>query len=209
MNWLTNKIEFPPVNEATEDGLLAIGGDLSTERLILAYNQGIFPWYSEGNPILWWSPDPRFVLYPSELKISKSMRKFMRDSNLEIKYNVNFDEVIDECAAMERPGQGGTWITEEMLESYKQLYRLGLAKSIEVYENNRLVAGLYGIDLKNGVFCGESMFTKTSNASKAAFIHFVNNSNYTIIDCQVYTPHLESLGAREIPRSKFLQYLKD
>lgn len=209
MNWLTNKIEFPPVNEATEDGLLAIGGDLSTERLILAYNQGIFPWYSEGNPILWWSPDPRFVLYPSELKISKSMRKFMRDSNLEIKYNANFDEVIDECAAMERPGQGGTWITEEMLESYKQLYRLGLAKSIEVYENNRLVAGLYGIDLKNGVFCGESMFTKTSNASKAAFIHFVNNSNYTIIDCQVYTPHLESLGAREIPRSKFLQYLKD
>ncbi|MDX1469953.1 MAG: leucyl/phenylalanyl-tRNA--protein transferase [Flavobacteriaceae bacterium] len=208
MRWLTTNLKFPPVDEATEDGLLAVGGDLSIERLVLAYRNGIFPWYSEESPILWWSPDPRFILFPKELKVSKSMRQFMRKSNLKITFNQDFDSVIEECAGMERPGQGGTWITDEMLNSYKQLHRRGIAKSVEAYENDILVAGLYGIDLGNGVFCGESMFTKKSNASKAAFIHFVKNSDYKIIDCQVYTPHLESLGAREIPRSKFLKYLK-
>jgi leucyl/phenylalanyl-tRNA--protein transferase len=208
MYYLTDKIEFPNVNKATEDGLLAIGGDLSVERLLLAYKSGIFPWFSEGEPILWWSPNPRFVLFPEKLKVSKSMKQVLRNCDFTVTVNKAFKEVIIECSKMKRDGQSGTWITNSMTEAYMELHELGYAKSVEVWRDNNLVAGLYGIDLNNGVFCGESMFTKESNASKAGFISFIQNTNYKLVDCQVYTKHLESLGAKDISRELFLRYLK-
>lgn len=207
MKFLNSNSYFPDVSKATKDGLLAIGGDLSAERLLSAYQNGIFPWFDNDDTILWWSPDPRFVLYPKDLKVSKSMKQVLRHSDFEITINKDFDAVIKACADAKRPGQEDTWITKGMIEAYTKLHQLGYAKSIEVWQNNQLVGGLYGIDLNNGVFCGESMFAKVSNASKAGFISFIQNTNYKLIDCQVYTNHLESLGAIDIPRDEFLSFL--
>jgi len=207
LNFLNKHHFFPPVSQATEDGLLAFGGDLSPERLLSAYQNGIFPWFEDDNTILWWSPDPRFVLFPSKLKVSKSMKQVLRNCDFEVTVNKNFNAVINECAKAKRPGQDSTWITNGMVEAYNTLHQLGFAKSVEVWQDQKLVAGLYGVDLNNGVFCGESMFTKVSNASKAGFITFIQNSNYKLIDCQVYTNHLESLGAEDISRDEFLKYL--
>lgn len=207
---LDDRLFFPKVENADKEGLLAIGGNLSPERLILAYRNGIFPWFNSDSLILWWSPDPRMVLFPSEVKVSKSMRQLIRKNSFKISWNTKFVEVLQECSAIERKGQKGTWITDGMKKSYMRLHEIGIAKSIEVWENNTLVGGLYGIDLGH-VFCGESMFSKTSNASKYALIHLANTlgeQGYELIDCQVYNPHLESLGAREIPRSEFIEILK-
>ncbi len=204
---LNENIWFPDVNQTTKDGLLAIGGDLSVERLLLAYRSGIFPWFENKEPILWWSPDPRFVLFPEKLKVSKSMKQVLRQSNYTVTVNRAFREVIDECSKIKREGQSDTWITEEMITAYTHLHKLGYAKSIEVWRDDLLVGGLYGVDLNNGVFCGESMFTKESNASKAGFITFIQNTNYRLIDCQVYTKHLERLGAEDMSRVDFLTFL--
>lgn len=207
MYYLTKSIWFPNAEEATKDGLLAIGGDLSVERLLLAYKLGIFPWFEYEEPILWWSPNPRFVMFPKKLKVSKSMKQVLRNKDYLVTVNKDFNAVITECSKVERPGQMGTWITKNMIEAYTKLHELGYIKSVEVWCNNTLVGGLYGVDLGNGVFCGESMFTKESNASKLGFITFIQNTNYKLIDCQVYTKHLESLGAEEITRGAFLKYL--
>lgn len=206
MKYLSLNMPFPDVSKASQDGLLAIGGDLSINRLIDAYKRGIFPWFSEGEPILWWSPDPRFVLFPEKLKVSKSMKQLLRNCDYTVTVNKAFIEVIAECSKIKREGQTGTWITNDMIEAYIKLHELGYAKSVEVWKNDILVAGLYGVDLNNGVFCGESMFSKESNASKVGFITFVQNTNYKLIDCQVYTQHLESLGAEDIFRDAFLKY---
>ncbi|MFH4963527.1 leucyl/phenylalanyl-tRNA--protein transferase [Gaetbulibacter sp. M235] len=208
MMYLNKNMPFPDVTESTEEGLLAVGGDLSVNRLIEAYSKGIFPWFSQGEPILWWSPDPRFVLFPEKLKVSKSMRQVLRNKNYTITINKDFMSVIKECSLIQRDGQPGTWITDDMIEAYVQLHKMGYAKSVEVWKNDQLVGGLYGVDLNNGVFCGESMFAKESNASKVGFITFIQNTNYKLIDCQVYTQHLESLGAEDISREEFLQHLK-
>ena len=207
MQYLNEDIWFPNVNRASPEGVLAIGGDLSVERLFLAYKTGIFPWFETDEPILWWSPDPRFVLFPNKLKVSKSMRQVLRNKNYEVTINKNFRTVITECALLKRSGQESTWITNSMIEAYINLYELGYAKSVEVWSKDNLVAGLYGVDLGNGVFCGESMFTKENNASKVGFITFIKNTNYKLIDCQVYTNHLASLGAEDISREDFLKYL--
>lgn len=205
---LPKDIVFPPVELSEPDGLLAIGGDLSPERVIAAYRLGIFPWFNR-KPILWWSPDPRFVLYPSELKISKSMHQVLKRNTFTITVNQNFKEVIKQCGLISRPQQDGTWITKEMIETYTELHRQGYAFSVEAWKDEKLVGGFYGI--KTGkCFCGESMFSLVSNASKAAFMTYIPQlvlEGIEIIDCQLYTPHLESLGAREIPRKDFLKYL--
>lgn len=208
MKWLTKTLEFPPLKEANSEGLLAVGGDLSPERVLYAYQNGIFPWYESDQPILWWAPDPRFVLYPHKLKISKSTKQILKNSPFEITVNRNFEDVIKACANIKREAQSGTWITDEMIETYCELHRRGVAKSVEVWQNKKLVGGLYGIELNDTIFCGESMFSYVSNASKIGFISFVQNSNYTIIDCQLHTNHLESLGAEPISRLNFMDYLK-
>jgi len=202
MFYLTDKIEFPPVHSATEEGIVAVGGDLSLERLLLAYKSGIFPWFEEDAIIIWWSPDPRMVLFPEKVKVSKSMRKLINKNTFKITFNTCFEKVITCCAEVKRDGQHGTWITEEMKKAYCKLHEKGIATSVEVWQNEMLVGGLYGIDLAP-IFCGESMFSKVSNASKIAFIYLaqkLKEKNYTLIDCQVYTNHLASLGAEEIPR---------
>jgi len=206
MHYLTKDLWFPDVSKATKEGILAIGGDLSVERLLLAYKSGIFPWYEIDEPILWWSPNPRFVLFPEKLKVSKSMKQILRNKNYVVTVNKSFKDVINSCSKIKRFNQSGTWITNNMIDAYVKLHKLGYAKSIEVWRNNILVGGLYGIDLGNGVFCGESMFAKESNASKVGFIIFLQNTNYKLIDCQVYTKHLESLGAEDISRDLFLGY---
>jgi leucyl/phenylalanyl-tRNA--protein transferase len=206
MYYLTGKIEFPEVSRAHPDGLLAIGGDLSTNRLIAAYERGIFPWFGEGDPILWWSPDPRFVLFPDKLNVSKSMRQVLRKSTFEITTNKDFEAVINHCAKIKRGGQTGTWISHAMINAYIDLHGLGVAKSIEVWEKGRLVGGFYGIDM-GSIFFGESMFSMVDNASKAGFISFVQHNDYRLIDCQVYTRHMESLGAEYLPRAMFLKFL--
>ena len=206
-----NEISFPdPKLYHPEDGLMAYGGDLSPERIWFAYQLGIFPWFNPEDEILWWCPDPRFVLFPDELKISKSMKKILRDGVFTFTENKCFEDVIKNCAEINRKDQNGTWLTEEMMESYTKLHLYGKAKSIEVWQNNQLVGGLYGLDLGN-VFCGESMFAKVSNASKAGFIWFTEKykNKFQVIDCQVYTNHLASLGAREIPKLEFLTYLEN
>lgn len=208
MQYLTKELKFPDVSKASQEGLLAIGGDLSPERLLLAYQSGIFPWFDNDDPILWWSPDPRFVLFPEKLKVSKSMKQTLQNCDYTITINKAFNQVILQCSKIIRDGQSGTWITNSMTEAYTKLHELGYAKSVEVWKENTLVAGLYGIDLGTGVFCGESMFTLESNASKVGFITFIKNSDYKLIDCQVYTSHLESLGAEDISREIFLRYLK-
>lgn len=207
MNVLGQEIKFPEVSLASKEGILAIGGDLSPERLILAYKSGIFPWFETEEPILWWSPDPRFVLFPKKLKVSKSMKQILRNTNFEVTVNKNFEAVIDHCSKVNREGQEGTWITKNMKAAYVKLHELGYALSVEVWLEGKLVGGLYGLDMKNGVFCGESMFTAVSNASKVGFITFIQNSDYNVIDCQVYTNHLESLGAEDISREEFLKFL--
>ncbi len=207
MNFLNQEIKFPNVSKASQDGLLAIAGDLSVERLLLAYKSGIFPWFEQEEPILWWSPDPRFVLFPEKLKVSKSMKQVMRNTTFEITINKDFKSVIEACSEVKRLGQSSSWITQSMIDAYCELHKLGYAKSVEVWQNKKLVGGLYGVDLGNDVFCGESMFSKVSNASKVAFITFIQQSNYKLIDCQVYTNHLESLGAEEIQRKEFLKFL--
>ncbi|RAJ14970.1 leucyl/phenylalanyl-tRNA--protein transferase [Olleya aquimaris] len=207
MNFLNSQNYFPDVSQATDDGLLAVGGDLSPERLLSAYKNGIFPWFDNDDTILWWSPDPRFVLFPEDLKVSKSMKQVLRNTDFKITMNQDFESVIKACANAKRPGQEDTWITKGMIEAYTKLHQLGYAKSIEVWQDNKLVGGFYGVDLNNGVFCGESMFTTVSNASKAGFISFIQYTDYQLIDCQVYTHHLESLGAIEIPREEFLKFL--
>jgi len=211
MYLLTEEIAFPPVHLADNDGLLAIGGDLSVERLTLAYKSGIFPWYNEGEPIIWYSPDPRMVLFPKDLKISKSMKQVIRKNAFKITFNQNFAEVISNCKNTYRAGQGGTWITNEMQQAYIKLHEKGIAKSVEVWQNDELVGGLYGIDLGH-IFCGESMFSKVSNTSKLAFIYLaqkLEKQHYKLIDCQVYNNHLASLGAGEISRASFLKFLKE
>ena len=213
MIWLTEKIEFPPYEFANADGVLALGGDLSSERLIYAYQNGVFPWFNEGEPIVWYSPPERMVLFPNELKVSKSMKQVLKKNNFEITQNTAFEEVISNCKNTARKDQDGTWITDDMEKAYINLHKKGFAKSIEVWqfdENQKknLVGGLYGVDLQNGVFCGESMFSKVSNMSKVAFMYLVQKNNYKLIDCQVYNDHLASLGAREIERLEFLKYLK-
>ena len=204
---LDENTDFPDVSQATFEGLLAIGGNLSTKRLLSAYKKGIFPWFSDDEPILWWSPDPRFVLFPEELHVSKTMKQLLKKNHFEVTINKDFKSVIERCSKTKRVGQDDTWITQDMIDAYLRLHQLGYAKSIEVWQNDQLVGGLYGIDLGNNVFCGESMFTKVSNASKVGFITFVQNSNYRLIDCQLHTNHLESLGARNISRTEFVEYL--
>jgi len=207
---LDRKIIFPNVETASQEGIVAIGGDLSSKRLVLAYKSGIFPWYNQGEPIIWYSPNPRMVLFPQDLKIAKSMHKILKDNIFKITYNQNFKEVILNCKTIKRNDQNGTWITEEMQQAYIKLHALGIAKSVEVWQNDKLVGGLYGIDLKN-IFCGESMFSKVNNASKAAFIYLakkLEKEKYKIIDCQVYNDHLASLGAVEISRKEFIDFLK-
>ena len=207
MYLLSEKIEFPSVSQASSEGLLAYGGDLSSERLMLAYSKGIFPWFEDRKPILWWSPDPRFVLFPNELKVSKSLKKTIQNNEFQITTNKSFKDVITACAKFKRKGQSGTWITSAMIDAYCNLHHLGFAKSVEVWQNNVLVGGFYGVDLNNGVFCGESMFSTVSNASKVGFATFINNSGYKLFDCQVYTKHLESLGAKHISRNTFIKSL--
>lgn len=207
MHILSDKIEFPDITQATSDGLLAIGGDLKPERLILAYKSGIFPWFDNDRFIMWWSPDPRFVLFPEKLKVSKSMKKILKQNDFRVTINQSFKEVIAECSKIKRPGQAGTWITQNMIDAYTKLHDMGFAKSVEVWLDDKLVGGLYGVDLNNGIFCGESMFAKVDNASKVGFITFVKEQNYKLIDCQVYTQHLESLGAEEIDRDDFIKQL--
>jgi leucyl/phenylalanyl-tRNA--protein transferase len=209
LHLLTDQLFFPPINSANPDGILAVGGDLLPERLILAYKSGIFPWYNAGEPIVWWSPNPRMVLFLEELVVSKSMRNTINKNVFEITFNQDFRGVISHCQKIKRDGQRGTWITNDMIEAYCKLNEMGVAKSVEVWKNKELVGGLYGIDLGN-IFCGESMFSKVSNASKIAFIALVNQlktDHYLLLDCQVYNEHLESLGCREIERDAFLKIL--
>ena len=207
---LGKELVFPPVEMTSAEGIIAFGGDLRPERLILAYQNGIFPWYNEGEPIIWYCPEDRMVLFPNELKISKSMRQLMRNNTFRITSNTAFEQVISQCQNSPRKDQLGTWITDDMKQAYLKLHELGFAKSIEVWQDDKLVGGLYGIDLGH-IFCGESMYSKVSNTSKLAFIYLVQQlekKQYKLIDCQVYNEHLESLGAREISRSEFLEILK-
>lgn len=206
---LSDELWFPPVEEALADGLLAIGGDLSIERLLLAYRNGIFPWYDDDMP-LWWSPDPRFVLFPEKLKISKSTKQLLRKSAFDFTVNKAFEQVIRNCQQAPRPGQDGTWINEDIIAAYTELHRMGFAHSAEVWRDGELVGGLYGIRMGN-LFFGESMFSKQSNASKYAFIQYIQqlqSEGVQLVDCQVYTEHLESLGAEMISRSEFMNLLK-
>ena len=210
MYFVTKELYFPPIEDASYEGVLAIGGDLSVERLILAYDSGIFPWYNADEPILWWAPSERMVVYPEIYKVSKSMRNILNRNNFTITHNQNFKEVITHCQQVERRDQEGTWISTEIIEAYTKLHELGIAKSIEVWQNEQLVGGLYGVDLGN-VFCGESMFSSVPNASKVAFVTLVQElkeKKYKLLDCQVHNDHLESLGAFEISRESFMRILK-
>jgi leucyl/phenylalanyl-tRNA--protein transferase len=205
---LDDRLWFPPVDQSLDDGLLAIGGDLTTERLLLAYKNGIFPWY-EGDVPLWWCPDPRFVLFPHELKVSKSMLKLFRRNVFDFKVNTAFKQVIHNCKTVKRFGQAGTWITDEVEQAYTELYKEGFAHSAETWLNGELVGGVYGVRLGN-IFFGESMFSLVNNGGKFAFINYVHQlqkENVALIDCQVYTEHLESLGARMISRKEFVKFL--
>lgn len=208
---LGQDIDFPAVENALDEpnGLLAIGGDLSAERLLSAYRHGIFPWFSEGQPILWWSPDPRMALYPQELKISRSMQKRLKQPDYEVRFNTAFREVMQACSRVVRPDQDGTWITDKMIDAYCALHATGYALSAETWIDGELVGGLYGVRIGR-MFYGESMFHLVSNASKIAFIRLVEElrrQNCGLIDCQMHTAHLASLGAREIPRKEFCQQL--
>lgn len=205
------EITFPHPSLADAEGLLGVGGDLRPERLLLAYHYGIFPWFSAGDPILWWSPDPRLVLFPSELKIAKSMRPYFYQQKYRVTYNQCFRQVMEHCSHIKRPGQEGTWIVPEMIEAYLELNKQGHAHSIEVWKDEELCGGLYGVQLGK-IFYGESMFSLQPNASKFGFISLVRllqQWNFTLIDCQQDTAYLRSFGARLIPRHEFLDYLKN
>tara|TARA_R110002073_G_scaffold89852_5_gene212467 strand:+ start:35701 stop:36345 length:645 start_codon:yes stop_codon:yes gene_type:complete len=213
MIWLSEKIEFPPYEVTSKDGIIALGGDLSPERLLYAYKRGIFPWFSENDPIVWYCPHERMVLFPEELKVSKSMKQVLKKEKFVITENQAFEEVIYNCKSIERKDDFGTWITDDMEDAYINLHKLGYAKSIEVWRfldstqnDKELVGGLYGVEI-NTVFCGESMFSKVSNASKVAFVYLTQLKKYKLLDCQVYNDHLASLGAREITRDHFLKIL--
>jgi leucyl/phenylalanyl-tRNA--protein transferase len=207
MIWLTDTIAFPGYDCTSEEGVIALGGDLSVERLTHAYKNGIFPWFSDNDPIVWYCPFKRMVLFPTEIKISKSMQKIINKNAFTITENIAFEAVIYNCKNMDRNDGFGTWITNDMEQAYINLHKKGIAKSIEVWFKDELVGGLYGVEI-NHIFCGESMFSKVSNASKLAFMHLAKNENYKLIDCQIYNEHLASLGAREIDRSLFLSILK-
>ncbi len=208
---LPEQLVFPSPHLATQEGILAVGGDLSLKRLLLAYSQGIFPWFSDGEPLLWWSPDPRLVLYPEKLKVSKSLKKIIKQRRFHITADTAFDRVIKSCALVKRKNNEGTWIVDEMIKAYSLLHEAGFAHSIEAWHQGELAGGLYGVSLGR-CFFGESMFTRVSNASKAAFVRltgYLNSLSFDLIDCQVTTKHLVSLGAKEIPRSLFLNQLKE
>ena len=207
MIWLTETIEFPGYDCTSEEGVIALGGDLSVERLTHAYKNGIFPWFSDNDPIVWYCPFERMVLFPAEIKISKSMQKIINKNEFTITENTAFEAVIYNCKNIDRNDGFGTWITNDMEQAYINLHKKGIAKSIEVWFKDELVGGLYGVEI-NHIFCGESMFSKVSNASKLAFMHLAKNKNYKLIDCQIHNEHLASLGAREIDRSLFLSILK-
>ncbi len=207
---LTDDLVFPPPQVSEPDGLLAIGGDLREQRLLLAYRMGIFPWYSEGEPILWWSPDPRLVLYPEEFRASKSLRKIIKQRRFRVTMDTAFTQVMTACAVVWRREQQGTWITDEMIAAYTRLHHRGYAHSVEVWDTGELAGGLYGVSLGR-CFFGESMFCRQSNTSKVALyylVEYVKSFRFDLIDCQVTTEHLLSLGAREIPRRQFLAELK-
>ncbi len=206
---LSEEIKFPPPRFATQEGLLAVGGDLSTERLLLAYATGIFPWYSEGEPILWWSPDPRLVLYPAEFRLSRSLAKVIRRGDFQVTLDHAFRQVIGQCAGVRRASGEGTWIVPEMIAAYCRLHQVGFAHSVEAWQGERLVGGLYGVAIGR-CFFGESMFSLASNASKvalAALVAHLNTLKFELIDCQITTGHLQRLGAREIPRTRYLKEL--
>ncbi|TBX70985.1 leucyl/phenylalanyl-tRNA--protein transferase [Flavobacterium silvisoli] len=210
MYFLTKDLYFPPVEEASFEGVLAVGGDLSVERLLLAYRNGIFPWFNEDEPILWWAPPERMVVVPALYKVPKSIRNLINRNLFQVTFNQNFKEVITNCREIERPGQEGTWISDDIIASYTQLHELGFARSVEVWQNGELVGGLYGVDLGH-VFCGESMFSKVSNASKIAFVALIKElkeRNYKLLDCQLHNDYLEQLGAFEISRDTFMKVLK-
>lgn len=203
-----DNISFPHPELADEDGLLAVGGDLSADRLILAYENGIFPWFSEDSPILWYAPHERFVIFPEDIKISKSMLQIMKTDKFSISVDQAFTEVIQNCAQIERKDQDGTWITTEMMLAYQKLHKINYAHSIEVWENEKLVGGLYGIYI-NQVFCGESMFSTVSNASKVALVYLLTNFKLKFVDCQFHTPHLASMGGTSISQQEYLSILKE
>lgn len=206
---LNEHVIFPDARLANQDGLLAVGGDLSLDRLLLAYRSGIFPWYSAGEPLMWWSPPERMVLFPEDLKIHKSMRPVLNQGKFRVTYNQDFAAVIRNCAKINRPCQPGTWITPDMQQAYMKMHEKGYAHSVEVWQGNELVGGLYGVMI-GSIFCGESMFAKASNASKVGFITLVQHlqkQGFKLIDCQIYTDHLASLGAAEIEREDFLELL--
>ncbi|MCD6185275.1 MAG: leucyl/phenylalanyl-tRNA--protein transferase [Deltaproteobacteria bacterium] len=208
---LPEQLAFPSPRLATPEGILAVGGDLSLERLLLAYSQGIFPWFSDEEPLLWWSPDPRLVLYPEELKVSKSLKKIIKQGRFHITADTAFDRVIKACSSVKRKNNEGTWIVDEMIKAYSLLHEAGFVHSIEAWYQGELAGGLYGVSLGR-CFFGESMFTRASNASKTAFVslvEYLNRFSFDLIDCQVTTNHLLSLGAREIPRSLFLEQLQE
>ncbi len=211
MQWLTKEYEFPSLENASQDGLLAMGGDLSVERLLVAYKSGIFPWFNEDSLILWWSPDPRLVLFPDKIKVSKSMQKVLATDQFTLTRNTCFEMVLDLCSKVKRKEQEGTWITPKMKAAYLEMHDEGHAQSYEVWQDEELVGGLYGIDLGH-VFCGESMFSLVSNASKFALIKLaqeLEQNNYLMIDCQVPTNHLKSMGAEELSRKDFISILKN
>ena len=203
------RLTFPDPSTATEEGLLAYGGDLSPSRLMLAYRSGIFPWYSKGDPILWWSPDPRLILNLDDFKLRRSLKKRLKQ--FEYRIDTAFNEVMRSCSMVHRPGQKGSWILDDVMEAYEELHGMGYAHSVEAYRDGKLVGGLYGIAIGN-VFCGESMFAHVNDASKAAFAYLIEHLKkwgYRFIDCQIPTAHLKSLGAIEVPRDQFLQMLKE
>jgi leucyl/phenylalanyl-tRNA--protein transferase len=203
---LNETLYFPPVSETHPSGIIALGGDLRLERLLLAYQSGIFPWFEDGEIITWWAPNERMVMFLDEYKPSRSLRNILNRNIFRVTFNQNFEEVILNCKSVIRSDQQGTWITDEMVEAYIELHKKGIAKSVEVWQNEELVGGLYGVDLGH-VFCGESMFSKVSNSSKVAFHFLVNHlkdNNYKLLDCQVYNEYLDSLGCVEIDRGVFM-----
>jgi leucyl/phenylalanyl-tRNA--protein transferase len=200
---------FPSPRSANEHGVVAYGGDLNPNRIIQAYKQGIFPWFESDDNLLWWSPNPRMILYPEKIKISKSLKSVIKKNTFKVTFNRDFEEVIESCSNIKRLGQKGTWITSGLKESFLYLHEKGLAISVEVWKDSKIVGGLYGLDLGN-VFCGESMFSKSSNASKVALVNLsseLKKNNYKFIDCQIPTEHLKSMGGEEVSRDDFLKLL--
>ncbi len=206
---LSNALIFPENHLATSDGLLAVGGDFSIDRMLLAYRKGIFPWYEKGQPIMWWSPNPRFVLKPNSLKVSKSLKQSIRNRGFKVTFNQNFSQVLKGCKTINRKGQYGTWLTNELIQSLNGLHQLGWSHSVEVWLNDQLIAGVYGLAFGK-IFFGESMFSTITDASKVGFVALVEQlkqQNFELIDCQIFTPHLASFGAELIPLEQFNQFL--